>query len=258
MLFRRWVLIVIVLVTSLASPSLGAAQATHEEQALVLARRAAHRFQAGDFGTAATLLREAIALHETAALHINLARTLNRLERWQEARDAYLRYLVLEADSESRLEVEEAIRELDERIASTEAPEPWAPPEVRSAEDMQGPEVVEASPALDEETALVAPNRNRAPWFVLGAGILVVTAGIPLSVLSGSAAERARSAPNQVAADDPAREARTFAITADVLYAVGGAAALSGLIWGLLTRGSDEGEVSLQVYPGGAAVRARF
>ncbi len=219
------------------------AQGTSEEQALVLAQRAALRFESGNFAAAVTLLREAISLHETPALQLNLARTLVRLERWQDARDAYARYLVLAPESPSRVEIQRLVVELDERVT----PSIVEPPGENNA----------AEPDAIEAPAAPAARRSTGPWILSGGGVALAAVGVPLTLVSRSAARQARSAPSQQAAVQPASDARSFAIAANVLYSVGGALVLTGVLWRLLSRREPQ-SVSVEVFPGGASVRGQL
>ncbi|MEM9191902.1 MAG: tetratricopeptide repeat protein, partial [Myxococcota bacterium] len=213
----------------LAWPKLGVAQTSDQALALGVAQRAQERYEAGDFERAAVLLGEAIDLHETPALHYNLARTLNQMDRWEEARAEYRTYLRLDPTAANRSSVEARIRELDERIE-------------RRREALPSDAPVDAAAAgsaelVTDSAVRGAPSSssvNPIPWLVAGVGAAALVAAIPFAVLSRDAIDEARTSESHLEAVNPASDAETFTTTANVLFIVGGAIAAAGAVWGLI------------------------
>lgn len=196
-----------------------AAQDAPEVTAAILAERARVLFEAGDFERSATLLEEAIATHDDPALHYNLARSLQELGRWQDSRDEYVRFLEASPDTPQRARIEARIALLDERIAEASAPPP----------------VVPVAPPI-EPTPIEPPSRGvePAPWILTGLGAATLVVGTVFAVLFDQQVGLARSAPDHATALPHAMLAEQHAITADVLFGVGGLTLAIGFVWGIV------------------------
>lgn len=111
----------------------------------------------------------------------------------------------------------------------------------------------EARPAPEPEPMPVASSSPGAGSFiVMGVGALALAVGVGFGVAFLDAdsewQDAAPTTPMEVdAAHDAFARAETFAVTADVLFAVGGAALAGGLVWLLVEvlGGSSEAPVSL-------------
>ena len=195
-------------------------------------------FDEGDFARSATLLEEALTLHDDPALHHNLARALQELGRWQDARDEYARYLEGAPDTPQRARIEARIALLDARIAEAEAePEPIDVPAVA-------------------ESAIPSRGIEAAPWVVSGIGAASLLVATVFAVLFDREVGIARVASDHVTAVPHAMAAEQYAITADVLFAAGGLSLFIGVVWGIV----DLGEVSAQSTAGavGEPYQLRF
>ena len=202
-----------------------------EEAAAVLAERASGRFAAGDLEAAAVLLREAIQLHETPALHHNLARTLAELGHWDEARSEYQACLRLDPSDAARERIETELGRLDELIRAAQ---------VEVEVEPTAAEVVVAPAPRDSPTT---PELDVAPWVLAGSGVVVLGAAIALAFVFQDTVDQIRSAPSLVDALPLRSQAEGLAVAADLSFAVGGTLALIGVVWGvvsLATRGSPD------------------
>lgn len=74
-------------------------------------------------------------------------------------------------------------------------------------------------------------ERSLGPWVLMGAAGASLVAAIAVGALSRSARGAAEDAPTREIYESQADKTQRLAITADVLFAVSGAAALSGGLW---------------------------
>jgi len=226
-------------------PALAQAPETEEtaarEQAVVLYTRAEERYREGDYQTAALLLREAIALHEAAAMHYNLAKALEELEDGEGAIAAYERFLELAPEHPERAAV-------SARVAEIRAMES-APPEAAAlSEPEPEPEPVEAT-----------TSPSVGPWIVLASAALPLGSGIATGVLSAGAIDDARDSSDQPSAKEDADRARRLARAANASFAIAGALAIAGVVWAIVDRsGSDGRGTALRLGPTGLELRARW
>ncbi|MEQ9078800.1 MAG: tetratricopeptide repeat protein, partial [Sandaracinaceae bacterium] len=137
----------------LAVAALGSAPARAQEdasldQAVVLFQRAEQRFRLGDYETAATLLREAIALEPAPPLYFNLGRALEELGDLRGAREAYESFLELAPEHPERATVEARVVELTaaEARADAEAARAREEAEARAAAEAEAEAAREAPP----------------------------------------------------------------------------------------------------------------
>lgn len=229
------------------------AEAPTQEQAALAAgitQRAAEAYGQGEFARAALLLREALDLHPTPALHYNLGRTLTELSDWEGARDQLRRYLELAPQSENRAAVEARLAELDRRIAAAAEAEISADP----GDATNLAETADTDEGEDGEESDAPDRPSPAPWVVLGGGVVVAGAGVPFALLSARAVDDARAATTQLEAVGPRDDARRHARLANTFFAIGGTLALAGLIWGLVRGDDDDDDVTFE----GDHLRVRF
>ena len=236
---------------ALLAPPTALAQGTAQDQALTLYRRAADRYGAGEFETAAVLLREAIRLHDAAAFHHNLGRALEELGRWQEAQEQYRVFLEREPESSERVRVEARIRSMQERI--DEAQEAVvAPPS----------EVVEQPDPEAEPTRPSGPSTEPAPYITLGASAVPFALGVVFAVLFEDEVAAAREAPDQQQTYSHIRTAESLSAASGVFFVAGALLAASGVVWAVidLSTSPDEGRAGLQLRlgPSGGALAAAF
>lgn len=229
-------------------------QETDESRAATLFREAVELYRAGDFDTAAALLRRAHELDPEPILLFNLARALEASNQHVEAADTYARYLADAPDATDRAAIEVLIANLRARAeaeTSANAPAPEPEPE---PEPTPEPEIM--------PEPLPPPERpSAAPWVVLGVGVATAAAGVPIGLIARSRHDDARDAENHEQAVERRDESRRLQRTANALFGAGGALAIGGLVWGLVTRRSpdaDDRATRVEVGLGTISVRVRF
>jgi tetratricopeptide (TPR) repeat protein len=208
------------------------AEAQDRARALELNRRAQESYQAGAVEEAIALLTEALEiLPEEPALHFNLARAYETAGQREEAISAYERYLELHPDAQDRGAIERRLVALREREV-----QPPPPPRVIIVPTPPPPSGVDP-----------------APWIFLGVGVLAAGGGIPFGVLSQDARAEAVRDPVHDTAVEAYDRAHYFAISANLLFGVGGAMALAGLIWGIVSL-TSQGPSPVTLTPNGISV----
>lgn len=259
-----WALALVLLLLCI-SVSSGAAQlAPAEEQAAVLFERARDAYRQGEFERAEVLLREALSAADVPALHYNLARTLHELGRWREAIDEYEAFLGGSPDSPEAPRVRARVALLEERIAEQERLG-----EQHRAESEASIATVAASAAMpDLANPASGPGEQPSgaspwPWIVAGIGVAAVGGGVGFGLASQASVDEARSAPNQVAAEEHRRQAAVQARASNALSIAGGVVAVAALIWGIVdavaSRGAAHGVTDAHaVADDGRGVVVRF
>ena len=121
-------------------------------------------FARGDFDRAAAEFEQAYELSHRPGLQYNIGTAYERLHRWQEARDAFQRYLELVPDAPDRAEVEGRLRVINQELNRPAAPPPPPPPP---------PVVVVQGPTVTPD----APRPWRTVFWVAGATTVLVGAG---------------------------------------------------------------------------------
>lgn len=232
--------------------SIAQAQGGGRERAAVLAREANDLYEQGEYRQAAVLLERAYALYPTPSLLYNLGRAFEEDGDGARAIDAYQRYLMATdgSDPETRIEVDNRILRLEQRLAESAPPDQGEP-------DPAPPDPSEPPPP-DEGDELEPPIGA----FVLGGGGaagLAIAIGFGLSSWSLQDQYRPRSVDAATAAELEA-EASTHATVANVFYVLGGLALAAGAIWAIvdLTSQDDGSSTSLRVGPGALALTYRW
>lgn len=225
-----------------------AAQETDESRAAALFREAVELFRAGDFDTAAALLRRAHELDPEPILLFNLARALEASNQHLEAADTYARYLADAPDAEDRAAIEALITNLRARAeAEASAAAPTPEPETAPAPE---PEVTPEPTAPPER-----PSATPA-WVIFGVGAATAAAGLPVGLLARSRHDDARDATSHAQAVARRDESRRLQRTANALFGAGGALAVGGLVWALVARRApDDTRAQVEVGLGTIALR---
>ncbi len=244
-------------------------------QGLELASQAAAAYKEGRFEEAITLYQRAhelspdpIAIHNIGRCHEAIGyrelgdtepgaaapeklRTVTRELR--AAIDHYERYLAAEPEAASRGVVEQRIRALEAQL--------------KLLENLAAKPKDEGKPPEPEPRSTL---RVAAPWIVVGVGTATLATALVFSGMASSSESEANDpATSGTASLDAADDATTFATTANVLFAVGGAIALAGGVWAVVdltsspsTSGaasaSGRGATQLRVGPGGVGVARSF
>ncbi len=237
---RPWVARALAL-TLLGSPVL-AQQGADLSEVESLARRARTLYQQERYDEAVQAYLEAYRKAPAAAVLYNVAHIYDRKLREPElATDFYRRYI--RAPDADPAAVARATRRITELKAEQAA---------RAARERRRPPPPPPEPVPPAARAPVEPggsDQSVAGWVTLGTGLAVAGAGAVVGILARDKAVRYRDL------DEPDREGlRTQgleqALLADILFGVGGAAVVGGVVL-LLT--DDGGETALRVGPGGAA-----
>lgn len=190
-----------------------------KEQAGELAERSAAHYRRGEFEQAAALLRKAYAKYPEPNLLYNLARSLEGRGDRQGALDAYERYLATARHIEDRARIERRVATLKAELAE---------------EQQRESEQVPVQPDIVAAKQAPAPHRTgrRAwPWITIAGGAAIVAGGGLMGYLARGNSDRAEDAPSGVAAQDFHDRARGQALTANILYGVGGAAIVTGVVF---------------------------
>ncbi len=209
-----------------------AAQSPAEQKGVQLFNQSEASYRAGRFREAADLLRQAYDLLRSPTLLYNLARALESDGDLKGALAAYRQYLRDEPKIPDRPAIESRVANLERQLKERESLEA----DRAAAEKAR----LEAEARLQQSVTVVAapaPEVKRpsaVPWVVAAVGAVAVGAG---GVFGGLAQGRQSSAlgeRTQLRADQLNAEARGLALAANVLYGVGAAVALLGVIWGIV------------------------
>lgn len=211
-------------------------------RALVYFRGARDAYEAGEFQRSVVMLEEAVELHDIASLHYNLARALQELGRWREARDEYATFLAMDPDTPERGRVEARIVVLNETLRREEAPPEEDP---RPVEDLPEPRELEAPRAEGP--------RRPLPWIVFGAGAALLGGGAVAGGLSRASVQDIREAADHQSALVIGEAAQRRANIANALFISGGVVCVTGLIWGLVAKRKPRVEVDV----GASTIRLR-
>jgi tetratricopeptide (TPR) repeat protein len=177
----RWSLGALVLLLALARPSLARAE-TPAEQAEALAARAVTMARAGDLAAAAELFEAAYTLDPAPILLYNVGRVKARQGDLAGARSALARYLELEPNPTARARGQEALAEVDARLAAA-SPEVVPAPVVTVLKKPEAPAPDLAppnppSPSLIDTTKPPVPAPDRTwTWVWIGTGAAALVAG---------------------------------------------------------------------------------
>ena len=226
-----WGVIAPVLVLALTVAPALADDNEAKERAGELAARSAKHYKRGEFEAAATLLRDAYATYPEPNLLYNLARALEGLGDRSGAIDAYERYLASGKRIEDRGGIERRVATLkaeleQQRRAAAErsrAPPP-APPVVQPP--IAAPLEAEPPPAPARE-----PRRFRKlPWITIASGVTIAAVGGVMGWRAKVNEDRAQDAMSGVAAQSFHDRARRDALAANILFGVGGAVVIAGVV----------------------------
>jgi tetratricopeptide (TPR) repeat protein len=215
-------------------------KSVHEE-AVRLFDQSRQKYREGHFQEAVKLLLDARALEPAPVLLYNLARAYEGLGDQPHALEAYQAYLDAEHAAVDRGAIEERIRTLQRDIAEHERLERQREEAVeRANQERANQERLNQERANQERAREAQPKPSAAariglgPSLTAGAGGVVLATGVVLAVVAESAHDGAQAESEQAAAASKQRDAQHLATWANVAFAVGGTAALAGVIWGFL------------------------
>ena len=214
-------------------------QEDDDERAKALYDEGTRLYEAGQYEEAVEVFQIAYGLSERPLLLFNLAHALERLGRWEEARDALQQYRAVAPESDWET-LDSRIRELDERIAARPT-------------------------AAESETVAVVeePGRSGPP---VGAYVLFGTgaAGIGAGAIFTAQALSARSDWQEACADGaacPAQAAEAWqrdnraSLVADIAWGIGAVGVVGGVV---LSLGSGSADLTLAARPGAVWIGGRF
>ena len=238
--------VAILLATGVTLGSLPAqAQDDATERAVILFEESETAYNAGQFAQAAALLRRAYALHPDPTLLFNMARALEGDGDLDGAIEAYEQYIGEAPDAPDRGAVEARVRTLRAQRDQLEE---------RELEDAPP---VEDEP-VDDAAAESSSGAQLGGWLLAAGGVAVAAGGLGFGIASQNRADDADAEPVQERAKALHDEAQTRATLANVLFVVGGAMAVGGIVWGLLTLGGDDDDTQVGLGPGSLHVRGQF
>jgi tetratricopeptide (TPR) repeat protein len=207
--------------SSFGAASAAAQAESSNPEAFALFEESRELYREGRFAEAADRLERAYAIDPAPVLLYNLARARESNGDVDQAIDAYRRYLEEEPSTRDRGAIERRLETLERQRAERLAAEnPREPP----------PPVV-----------VVAPESGPSawPWITLGVGGASLIAATLMGVFASASHDDAVAEPSFSQAVSLQDRAETFALTANVLFAAGGAIAIAGLVWGILDLASS-------------------
>lgn len=186
-----------------------------------LSTQARERYGAGDFAGAIALFEQAYALEPVPNLLYNIAKCYEKMQDWKKAIEYYEKFVVSpDVASDVRQSAMTRSKELREIVAAEDKlKEPKDPKDPKD-----GKEVGDKTPPPPAE-----PDRT-VSYVVMGVGGALVLGGGVMGLLASgeqSAFEDATTAADKRAARD---SGENLALGADVLYGVGAAALITGVI----------------------------
>lgn len=195
------------------------AYADDRDKALELFEASDSAYKSGQFEHAAELLREAYALYPEPLLLYNLGRAQEGLGDASGAIASYEKYLREANDIKDRGAIERRIATLEAQLAKQEED---ARRRAEEEERRRDP-----PPPLDDRT----PLEKLGPWITLGTGGLATATGGYFAIRASSTHDDAVATPIQRDAAELQRSAERSATIANVMFAVGGAAIVGGIVW---------------------------
>ena len=235
-------------------------------RALRLFKRGKEEYRLGLFKRAAATLRQAYALHPEPVLQYNLARTLEGLGDTRGAIEAYERYLLDATDIPDRGAVARRIVSLKEQQRRTEALQREREQNVRHRSSAAARALTPKTQPPAAPAAVTHTNGSGAllgPLITSGTGVATLIGATVVGIVARSKHNSATEDTVQRSAADKQDSAESLAMTANVMFAIGGALAAGGVIWWLVQHFSNpehggSSKVSALVGPRGLQVVGRF
>lgn len=219
-----------------------------------LASKATAAYRAKDYEQAIELFEKAYALEPVPNLLYNIARSYEKLERWDEAIAKYEQFIVApEVDSEARQSAMKRVDRLRE-IADYQKDGAGADQPRSATQDY-------LAQTTNDEPA--SQPTDVAAWVTTGAGIALIGTGAAFGLMASSSADDVQNGATydeRLAAKD---DAETYALIADSAYVAG--AVVTGIGIYMLVSDDDGGEAATTTLSpwttgdgGGATVRVDF
>jgi tetratricopeptide (TPR) repeat protein len=178
-------------------------------------------YEAGRFSQAAEEFAEAYRLSQRPQLLYNLYVAYRDAGKWPEATEALRGYLDKVPDAPDRITLRARLKSMEEQVARQKESDARAEAERKRNE--------QAQPALE-------PQRSVVPWVLMGSGGALLVGSVITGVLAGGKASDLDDACENggklcpEAQRDDVKSLRTLAVTTDVLWALGAAVAVTGLV----------------------------
>lgn len=210
------------------------AVADNREKAFKLFEDSDKAYKSGKFETAVDLLRKAYRLYPEPILLYNLGRAQEGLGDMKGAVESYERYLKTAKEISDRGAIERRVATLKAQLdaQSTEEEERRRREEEdrrKAEEDRRRREEEDRrrAAAVDDRT----PLQIYGPWATMGAGGAILGTGIVFGILASAKHDDAVAAAVQRDAVELQRGAEQYATVANVLFVLGGLAAIGGGVW---------------------------
>ncbi len=202
----------------------------NRRRAAQLSAQSAEHYKRGEFEIAAALLRQAYALYAEPNLLYNLAREIEGMGDKAGAVDAYEKYLTNAKHIDDRGAIERRVATLKSEIAQR----PAAAQQPATAEPSPASLPPTAQPVLGPEpepTSERVTPPSKLPWIPIVGGLAVVGGGVGFGLHAVALEDAASQEPSALAAEDFHDSARDNAMIANVMFAVGGAVLVTGIVW---------------------------
>lgn len=228
--------------------------AADKRRAGELAAQSAVHYKRGEFEIAAALLKQAYALYPEPNLLYNLGRTLEKQGDLKGAIEAYQRFLVTATSIDDRPAIERHLAELEAKLPPEPTPEPKAQPKEPA------PPAPRPAPPPPAVVVVARPVESPSvmPWITIGAGVAIAGAGGGAALYATNRHDAAVHATVGTTAQALQDTASHYALAANVMFAVGGAVAIAGIVWRVRAGGGDHGAVTATVGPGAVGVAWTF
>jgi tetratricopeptide (TPR) repeat protein len=250
------------LVGLLAAPLAGAQDSEDEQQARIHFEAGRLHYSKGRFDEAGREFRQAYELSGNSALLYNMFLAYRDADRLLQAVEALASYLEEVPGQSNRAGLEARLRTMRTRLerqqAAAEAGVLETDAEVEAGEE---PSPVDAS-LSDVDTDEAGGGVPTGAWVTMAAGGALVLGAVVTGVMAKGAESDLHDACPGLTGCDPALQstrdrARRLGLVTDVLWITGAVAAVGGLLWLLLGRGSDEKptpDVAIGCGPGGCSL----
>jgi tetratricopeptide (TPR) repeat protein len=251
------------LVGLLAVPVAVAQESEDEQQARIHFEAGRLHYAKGRFEEAGREFRQAYELSGNSALLYNMFLAYRDADRLPQAVEALASYLEEVPDQSNRAGLEARLRTMRARLerqqAAAEAGVPEADRVVDEADEDPSPVDASLSDVDADEAGGGVPT---GAWVTMAAGGAMVLGAVITGVMAKGAESDLHDACPGLTGCDPALQstrdrARRLGLVTDVLWITGAVAAVGGLLWLLLGRGSDEKptpDVAIGCGPGGCSL----
>lgn len=212
-------------------PDTGATEAEKSE-ADALSEEAIEKFQGKDYDGAVALFEKAYSIDPQPNFLFNIGRVYEEAGNLEQAVEYYARFVKQPGvDLDSRTVALERLKALREILEATTEKEPEVEePEVEEPEDEPVVEVVPPPEPVDQDAQRKRKTLRGAGFGVLGVGAAALIGGAVAGGLAQGDANAAEEAASPSESQDLLSNSQTKALAADIMYGVGGALVLTGVI----------------------------